>query len=210
MRCCYHTVRAIKTSWILWLAGYTFTSKVEVSWNTLATSINPCHMIESSTFYAVRWIREVTSVALGISALNASGGICIFKMISSTHILTKLSADIEINIGRCTEPSWYVKYWSLTIRKATWIVQSPRSQYLNSEHSISIVSELPLILKSTIRSDSLECCDSHDKIIHEFVRQRPPSSIHVIIPLIVYNLVSVGALYINCIEDDLAEMYVCD
>ena len=152
-------------------------------------------MVKSGTLYAIWRIGWFTSVAHWIGALNASGSICILEIVSSTHVLTKLSADIEVDIGRWAEPSWYVKYWSLAVRKTACVCQSPRSQYFNSKYT-TVNREFPLILKSTSCINCFESCDSHDKIINKLWRKRPPSSIHIVIPLIVHNLVSIRILYI--------------
>ena len=56
----------------------------------------------------------------------------------------------------------------------------------------------------------LEGGDSHDEIIHELIGKSSPASVHVIVPLIINYLVLFGILYVDLVEDDLAEVDVGD
>lgn len=51
---------------------------------------------------------------------------------------------------------------------------------------------------------------SHDEVVHKLIGKRPPSSIHIVVPLVIHDLIFLGILDINLVEDDLTEVDVGD
>lgn len=73
----------------------------------------------------------------------------------------------------------------------------------------SIIDELPLILETTLSIIHLKRFNTHDEVINKFLGNWFESSISIIDPLVVEDLIFVGALYIIDIEYNLTEVDIC-
>ena len=72
----------------------------------------------------------------------------------------------------------------------------------------SNISELPLILKSTLSISCLKRLNSHNEVINKLNRDGLKSSISIIHPFIIEDLIFIGALHIIDIENYLTEVHV--
>ena len=70
------------------------------------------------------------------------------------------------------------------------------------------IDELPLILEPTLSISRLERLHPHDEVIDEFLRDGLESSIAIIVPLIIEDLIFFGAFHIIDIENDLTEVHI--
>ena len=71
-----------------------------------------------------------------------------------------------------------------------------------------IIDELPLTLEPTKRIIRLKRLHPHNEIIDELLRDGLESSIAVVDPLIIEDLIFVGAFHIVDIENDLTEVHI--
>jgi hypothetical protein len=71
-----------------------------------------------------------------------------------------------------------------------------------------IIDELPLILESTKRIIRLKRLHPHNEIIDELLRDGLESSIAVVDPFIIEDLIFVGAFHIIDIEHNLTEVHI--
>ena len=71
-----------------------------------------------------------------------------------------------------------------------------------------IISELPLILKATMSISCLKRLNSHNEVINKLNRDGFKSSISIIHPFIIEDLIFIGVLHIIDIENDLTEVHV--
>ena len=74
--------------------------------------------------------------------------------------------------------------------------------------SISTIDELPLILEPTKRIIRLKRLHPHDEVINELLRDGFESPIAIIDPLIIEDLIFVGAFHIIDIEHNLTEVHI--
>ena len=70
------------------------------------------------------------------------------------------------------------------------------------------IGELPLILETTPRISRLKRLYPHDEVIDEFLRDGFESSIAIIDPFIIEDLIFVGAFHIIDIENYLTEVHI--
>lgn len=73
-----------------------------------------------------------------------------------------------------------------------------------------MIGELPLVLKPALAIHSFEGGDRHDEIIKKGGGYFYEAAVHVIRPSLIDDEVFVGGLHVVSIEDDLAEVDVCD
>jgi hypothetical protein len=71
-----------------------------------------------------------------------------------------------------------------------------------------IIDELPLILESTKRIIRLKRLHPHNEIIDELLRDGLESSIAVVDPFIIEDLIFVGAFHIVDVKNDLTEVHI--
>ena len=72
----------------------------------------------------------------------------------------------------------------------------------------SIIDEFPLILKATLRISHLKRLHSHYEVINKFLRDSFETSISIIDPLIVEDLIFIWAFHIIDIKDYLTEVHI--
>ena len=121
------------------------------------------------------------------------------------------SAQVEVVIGWVALPSHHVEYGRLAPVKPASVFDDPRPEHIDSKslHPIDcLVDKLPLVLKSASSVGNLKGSDSHDEIVNKLNGNSQKSSLHVVIPPLVDDIVFFRGLNIVRVEDDLAVVHI--
>ena len=185
----------------------------------LIVPIHACTFISNQFIVLIRiagcaneGVVGITLVALRILARNAAPIRRILNVKGSTKGLTFASCQVEIVIWRVALPSHHIKYIWFGPSKSTRALDRHWRLHCDSKSYISwnrLIVEQPVVVYDTVSVNHFEGYEPNHKIINKLYRNLYEPSEFVIVPFLKHYRIFFGGFHIIRIEDDLAEMHVC-
>ena len=133
--------------------------------------------------------------------------------VSPAGRLAEFGGEVEVVVGRVTEPGHHVEDRGLGPAEAAPFVHSPGSEHLDAKSIASadgLIGENPLVFESAGRIGHFEGSHSHNEIIHKLNGYLQEPSVNIRVPFLKNHRIFLRSFDVVGVENQFTKMNIGD